>query len=114
MGSQQHLEQLYRQAIYEVDLPGGTVAFQVGTPADAVLTLPLVVITAWNPGLERPGDSATGQRTAASSPNLSEGGSHSSPPEVAMKLALTSSLRSPSWVSPGKTPSRSPIAPPMV
>lgn len=32
MGSQQHLEQLYRQAIYEVDLPGGTVAFQVGTP----------------------------------------------------------------------------------
>lgn len=58
MASQQHLQQLYREAIYEVDLPAGTVAFQVGTPAEAVLTLPLAVITAWNPGLERPGDSA--------------------------------------------------------
>lgn len=48
----------YRSAVYEVDLPGGTVAFRIGGARPRGLPLPLAVITAYNPGLERPGEAA--------------------------------------------------------
>ena len=56
MGSQPHLEQPYSDAIYEVDLPAGTVAFRVGAPAPPALPRLLALITAWNPGAARPGE----------------------------------------------------------
>jgi len=58
MESRQHLEQLYREAIYEVDLPAGPVAFQVGAALPPALPVPLALVTAWNPGNERPGEPA--------------------------------------------------------
>ncbi|MBE0610158.1 MAG: DUF3293 domain-containing protein [Dehalococcoidia bacterium] len=48
------LEQLYRDAIYEVDLPGQTVVFRIGEAARAGLTVPLTLVTAFNPGTSRP------------------------------------------------------------
>ncbi len=50
------LEQLYRDAIYEVDLPAGTVVFRIGEAAPAGLPIPLALVTAWNPGTTRPGE----------------------------------------------------------
>jgi hypothetical protein len=46
------LARAYESAIYEVDFPSGTVAFHVGEgpPGEA----PFVIITAFNPGHERP------------------------------------------------------------
>jgi hypothetical protein len=58
MGPESTLEQLYRDALYEVDLPGGTVAFRIGDAPPRGLPLPLAIITAYNPGLERPGEAA--------------------------------------------------------
>ncbi len=48
------LEQLYRDAIYEVDLPGRTVVFRIGEAAPAGLPVPLALVTAFNPGTSRP------------------------------------------------------------
>jgi hypothetical protein len=48
------LEQLYRDAIYEVDLPAGTVVLRVGGRGPAGLPRPLAIVTAWNPGMSRP------------------------------------------------------------
>jgi hypothetical protein len=48
------LEQLYRDALYEVDLPGGTVVFRIGEAAPAGLPVPLALVTAFNPGTSRP------------------------------------------------------------
>lgn len=48
------LEQLYRAADYEVDLPTGTVVFHIGDAAPAGLPVPLALVTAFNPGASRP------------------------------------------------------------
>ena len=48
------LEQLYRDAYYEVDLPSGTVIFRIGEAAPAGLPVPLALVTAFNPGTSRP------------------------------------------------------------
>jgi hypothetical protein len=47
------LEAAYRAAVYEVELPGGRVALRVGEAATG-LPGPFVIVTAWNPGHERP------------------------------------------------------------
>ncbi len=48
------LDRLYREAVYEVELPGGGAVFRIG---EAVAGAPgtFAVVTAWNPGRERPG-----------------------------------------------------------
>jgi hypothetical protein len=52
----------YVEAEFDVQLPGGTVTLVVGTAGHAeISSLPavsLTVVTAYNPGLERPGDDA--------------------------------------------------------
>ncbi|MCC6958490.1 MAG: DUF3293 domain-containing protein [Dehalococcoidia bacterium] len=48
------LERAYREALYSVELPGGTVTFRIGERLPDVE--PFALITAWNPGHARPGD----------------------------------------------------------
>lgn len=48
------LERAYRDALYSVELPGGTVTFRIGERLPDVA--PFALITAWNPGHARPGD----------------------------------------------------------
>ncbi len=50
------LDQLYGDAIYEVDLPAGTVALRAGADPPHGLPRALAIITAWNPGAARPGE----------------------------------------------------------
>lgn len=50
------LELLYGDAIYEVDLPAGTVALRAGADPPHGLPAALAIITAWNPGAARPGE----------------------------------------------------------
>lgn len=47
------LRAVYEAAIYEVHFPGRTVHFRVGDPAPEPVE-PFAIITAWNPGHERP------------------------------------------------------------
>lgn len=47
-------EQLYRDALYEVDLPTGTIIFRIGEAAPDELPVPLALVTAFNPGTSRP------------------------------------------------------------
>ncbi|GIW17605.1 MAG: hypothetical protein KatS3mg064_0762 [Tepidiforma sp.] len=48
------LDRLYREAVYEVALPGGRAAFRIGEGVPGAPG-PFAVVTAWNPGRERPG-----------------------------------------------------------
>ena len=49
------LASAYEQAVYVAKLPEGAVEFRLGQePRGPVPTLPLAIITAWNPGTERP------------------------------------------------------------
>ena len=48
------LEHLYRDAIYEVDLPTGTVTLRIGEATPERLPGPLALVTAFNPGTSRP------------------------------------------------------------
>jgi hypothetical protein len=50
------LDQLYRDAVYEVDTSGRTVVFRIGEPAPAGLPVPLALVTAFTPGTARPGE----------------------------------------------------------
>lgn len=51
------LARLYEQAVYMVELPTGQVEFRVGAAPDGPLPEgPLAIVTAWNPGLERPSE----------------------------------------------------------
>lgn len=52
------LDRAYRDAIYEIDLPRGPVRFRIGDSPPPGLPLPLALITAYNPGMERPGEAA--------------------------------------------------------
>jgi hypothetical protein len=56
MDSESPLEQLYRDALYEVDCPTGTIIVRIGEAAPTGLPVPLAVVTAWNPGAARPGE----------------------------------------------------------
>ncbi|WP_322817675.1 DUF3293 domain-containing protein [Tepidiforma sp.] len=47
------LEAAYRAALYVVELPSGRVVLRIGERA-AGLPGPFAIVTAWNPGLERP------------------------------------------------------------
>lgn len=58
MHQHERLEPVYREAIYEVDLPSGTVGLRVGDPPPPGLPQPLAIVTAYNPGTERPGEAA--------------------------------------------------------
>jgi hypothetical protein len=52
------LEQLYLEAVYEVDPASGKVVFRIGQPIPALAGQPFALVTAWNPGLERPSRAA--------------------------------------------------------
>lgn len=59
MSSRADLRAAYANAIYTVELPGGTVTFRSGRPAQGPAPAhSLAVLTAWNPGSLRPGDAA--------------------------------------------------------
>jgi len=47
------LEAAYRAALYHVELPGGQAVLRIGERAPD-LPGPFAIVTAWNPGLERP------------------------------------------------------------
>lgn len=50
------LLETYERAVYEADLAGGRVVFRPGrTPEGRAPKTPLAILTAWNPGHERPG-----------------------------------------------------------
>lgn len=50
------LARAYERAVYTADLPAGRIAFRVGEPPlGPAPDGPLAIITAWNPGPDRPG-----------------------------------------------------------
>lgn len=51
------LRDTYERAVYEADLEGAHVTFRIGrTPAGTAPPSSLAILTAWNPGYERPGE----------------------------------------------------------
>lgn len=58
MDDERVLDRAYQDAVYEVDLPEGSVAFRIGDAPPRGLPLPFALVTACNPGMERPGEAA--------------------------------------------------------
>lgn len=72
MTDRTELEELYREAIYEVDLPAGRVRFRVGQRLAGIE--PFGLLTGYNPGAHRPDEAANRAANARLERLMSERG----------------------------------------
>jgi len=70
----QSLQSLYLAAVYEVDVPGGRIAFRIGEAIPRLAGQAFALITAYNPGACRPSPAENERRNAALERRLAEAG----------------------------------------
>lgn len=58
MDNQREPERAYREAVYSVEIPGGTIEFHPGEAVPQLAGQPFALITGYNPGAARPGVAA--------------------------------------------------------
>ncbi|WP_106427075.1 DUF3293 domain-containing protein [Tepidiforma thermophila] len=74
------LEAVYGSAVYEAELPGGRVTFRVGDCVPGAPG-PFAIVTAWNPGHERPPREVNEARNAELRSEIERRGWHWGPAE---------------------------------
>lgn len=70
----QSLQPLYLDAVYEVDVPGGRIAFRIGEAIPRLAGQAFALITAYNPGACRPSPAENERRNAALERRVAEAG----------------------------------------